>query len=420
MTHAKRVRPFLLDTTVGFEVGPAHTCSDGTQEGWYHLICGCGAFWSSFSIAPRIDAREFNVWVSRVRTATLDLRLHLDILYFAPMAEDQLCLDDIAAYFDSSVERCRRLYVHAEDFLSLPLVLDAFRSSRLELMTSLSLSRLRAFLDYSSTDDAPVSGIFPVRYPPLTFLRLSDFVFSWAEMCQFDSLTTLVLHKLFGSLQPSCMQLATLFRCIQALERLSLRCVDCCGSPIDVDSVIALPRLSVLDISFDGHVGLASFLSHCDFPSLTTFSIIMDDPIDTTLLLDCCSVLKPVTTFVASGYVSRSEIMGQVYRSLPSMTTLDLSGGSRSMFFPFLKDESTPTGILCPRLADVTVSEVSMRELKNFVSRRVVNAVRLARIDAHYSYQYSHRPSYKDYVVQNVGALRIDPPFTFPVDWVFE
>ncbi|KAJ7660713.1 hypothetical protein DFH06DRAFT_1129772 [Mycena polygramma] len=420
MTSAKRLLPFGLDTAFGIEVGPAHTCNDGTREGWYHLICGCGAFWSSFSIAPRIDAREFNVWVSRVRSATLDLRLHLDILYFAPMVEGQLSLDDIAAYFDSSVERCRRLFIHAEDFLSLPLVLDAFRSSRLDLMTSLSLSRLRAFLDYSSKDDVPVSGVFPVRYPPLTFLRLSDFVFSWGEMCQFDSLTTLVLHKLVGSLRPSCLQLAVLFGCIQALERLSLRCVDCCGSPTDVDSVVALPLLSVLDISFDGHLGIASFLSKCNFPALTTFSIVMDNTVDATLLWDCRSVLKPVTTFVASGYVSGSEIMGRVYRSLSSVTILDLSGGSRSMFFPFLKDELTPTGILCPRLVDITVSEVSMRELKNFVSRRAVHAVRLTRIDAHYSYQYSHRPSYKDYIVQNVGALRIDPPFTFPVDWVFE
>jgi hypothetical protein len=247
--------------------------------------------------------------------------------------------------------------------MSLPFVLEGMRSAVLRHLTALSISRLRVKTEFPPDIDGPICGLFPSAYPPLKSLRLSDIVFEWADMCSFDCLTELVLHKLLGALAPTSLQLATLLKRLPRLLRLSMRCVECIG-PFDDHLRLELPSIVVLDASFDAQAGLGRFLSSCTFPSLLTFSVLFIAPFDVEILSSCRSILAPVKCFIGSGYASGTVDISTIYRAMPAVTSIDISGGSRSLFSPLLNDYPSADGVICPNLLELRLCEVNMREIK--------------------------------------------------------
>ncbi|KAJ7603703.1 hypothetical protein DFH06DRAFT_1151689 [Mycena polygramma] len=369
-------------------------------RGWYHIICGCGRFWSSFSIVARMPACDFDLWAERVGNSSIDLRLYLDILHLHPPAPDVVSMEDITGYLLPHISQCVDLQLHAEDIISLPSVLDVMARSDLLRTRSLSIKRFRVSSDCSPESTRPVPHIFPRVSPPLRRLRLSDFVFSWSDLCRFVGLTDLVLHKLLDELAPAALQFAALIEHLPSLARLSLRSVGCTETAAHTISV-EHPTLSVLDVCFDGQTGMSVMLARCRFPSLATFSIVFATALDTDLLYACRSILAPISTFVASGSTSGSVGLYTIYDSMPRVESVDISGGGRCMFLPFLSDR--PNSRLCPLLVDLRLKGVN----------------RIHSLHAHYAYDRVHPAADVDYLVSQINSFRIDPIFRYPVDWAF-
>ncbi|KAJ7605994.1 hypothetical protein DFH06DRAFT_1348410 [Mycena polygramma] len=108
---------------------------------------------------------------------------------------------------------------------------------------------------------------------------------------------------------------------------------------------------------------MSVMLARCRFPSLATFSIVFATALDTDLLYACRSILAPISTFVASGSTSGSVGLYTIYDSMPRVESVDISGGGRCMFLPFLSDRS-PEQQVVPLLVDLCVNEVGVRDLK--------------------------------------------------------
>ncbi|KAJ7015899.1 hypothetical protein C8F04DRAFT_1284262 [Mycena alexandri] len=315
-------------------------------RGWYHVVEDIGAFWSDYSITEDLDPDDLEQWAARAGRTPLHLHAVFEIVRLLPPPGGRLA----------------SLSVCAEDLISLPVVLDAMRATSFPLLLKLAIARIHVESTADVDPTLPMTNVFNAVFPQLTFLRLVNAIFCWADMCKFTHLTTLILHNITGNLAPTMGNIAMVLRSVPFLARLSARKLDCVRSTVE-HGIVELTKLVSMDVQLDGCEAFADLLAGCSFPALRTLSVMLSNPIDSGLILKT-ELFETVHHFIGAGIAPGTKEAVKMYERMSDLRSLDVSSGSRRFLTPFMSKRGPSKSVLCPLLNDVTLCEIDMNDLK--------------------------------------------------------
>lgn len=402
-------------------------------RGWYHVVEDIGAFWSDYSITEDLDPDDLEQWAARAGRTPLHLHAVFEIVRLLPPPGGRLAVNTILIVVSPFLTLCQSLSVCAEDLISLPVVLDAMRATSFPLLLKLAIARIHVESTADVDPTLPMTNVFNAVFPQLTFLRLVNAIFCWADMCKFTHLTTLILHNITGNLAPTMGNIAMVLRSVPFLARLSARKLDCVRSTVE-HGIVELTKLVSMDVQLDGCEAFADLLAGCSFPALRTLSVMLSNPIDSGLILKT-ELFETVHHFIGAGIAPGTKEAVKMYERMSDLRSLDVSSGSRRFLTPFMSKRGPSKSVLCPLLNDVTLCEIDMNDLKTYVDilqycasayrfffrlikSRGPSAVRFSSVDVHFWSTWPHNLEHIAWINAHVTSFRIDPPFKFPLDWV--
>ncbi|KAJ6474028.1 hypothetical protein C8R47DRAFT_1294392, partial [Mycena vitilis] len=370
-----------------------------------NMVNGDPSFWTKLYICCTTVPEFVALQVSHIGTFPLDVHVYLhvtvgdnDFVHISGLHPDDPVNPpgpiDLVSYrvhdcllaAVPSVHLWRNLqFVSTSDFL-LRHWLTIFANVPAPLMESLFFS-CPAYQDNSRTcAEMFISPVFLFRsiLPLLTDLRLVESALPWGVSAYFSTLTSLELRDLPFSSWPTVPALQCALEASPVLARLELG-----GGGVFVDAgfrirAFTMPALNELIIYYsDLADGFMDVLSAGAFPLLHTlsahdFSYSAWTKLNKTMIYRSLRSLRIIGWLLAialfillnsslTGDVDNPAQIGMLLPRLQNLTRLDISDTDSSVYVLGLIGILGPVSSNCPSLASLTVGEVSLRLLLDYV-----------------------------------------------------
>ncbi|KAJ7601437.1 hypothetical protein DFH06DRAFT_1154100, partial [Mycena polygramma] len=376
-------------------------------RGWYGFIANSPNFWSDYIIKAHKPQGDVDRWSGRFGDWLTRFRAHLTSV--GVVRRGRTSIEDCVSFIVHHIHRVQTLSIESDDDYGIPLA----RAPHLHSLTFRHSSRV-----ISTRPRRPFPPIFysATGIPSLRILRVTDFAISWSHTDLYLHLTMLVLTKLYGDIAPTVAQLRAVLVATPALVRLSLRHIACLEFSGPVESFV-LASVTDLDLCFCGDRGLSAIVFACRLPALSTVSITFESLADVYFLLQSHKSLSGVLRFHASGLVYFSQDLAEIFEAMPSLVLLDIFDGGRDLFDAINMSYNSASTVLCPLLEHISVTEIPLRALYEFVVARRAYSRPLKTLQVHFIDPIPDCGFYYEWLDDHIPTFEVNPHFEWAASW---
>ncbi|KAJ7605403.1 hypothetical protein DFH06DRAFT_1150611 [Mycena polygramma] len=383
-------------------------------RGWYGFIANSPNFWSDYIIKAHKPQGDVDRWSGRFGDRLTRFRAHLTSV--GVVRRGRTSIEDCVSFIVHHIHRVQTLSIESDDDYGIPLAASCLFIARAPHLHSLTFRHSSRVI--STRPRRPFPPIFcsATGIPSLRILRVTDFAISWSHTDLYLHLTTLVLTKLYGDIAPTVAQLRAVLVATPALVRLSLRHIVCLEFSGPVESFV-LASVTDLDLCFCGDRGLSAIVFACRLPALSTVSITFESPADVYFLLQSHESLNGVLRFHASGLVYFSQDLAEIFEAMPSLVLLDIFDGGRDLFDAINMSYDSASTVLCPLLEHISVTEIPLRALYEFVVARRAYSRPLKTLQVHFIDPIPDCGFYYEWLDDHIPTFEVNPHFEWAASW---
>lgn len=351
---------------------------------WVGALYSASDLWCDISIDTDSSTEFLDTCLENSNTQPL----HIKIVH-TEFKKTEICEDEIA-----QLHRCGTIVAaHSARWRELVIVVNVPKSlvGLMKILASVSAPELESLClaypgYYYGTDNLaqfyrspPL--IFAGNLPSLVELTLVGVALRWSHTTFFRRLRYLNIRSLPPDAWPTQEQYMDIFACASNLSTLILRSVGCGGLANTGVLEFPLPHVTELDVSmgvgWDRQTSaMAKLVVGFRAPCLTSFTALFfsSDSVEQCIR---ASLIKTSRVLVIGGRVVYNRRLGELFRAMEAVLSLDLSQANSSLVLAFSERSMTSTSLPCPQLKSLRVAGIPWSLLCEVVRGRRKMGLRL-------------------------------------------
>ncbi|KAJ7024537.1 hypothetical protein C8F04DRAFT_1192349 [Mycena alexandri] len=364
------------------------------------IVSDRASLWSSILVDDRTRIEYLRYCLLKTRAAPFDLEIRAadPAAAPAPYASFALLVAAAMELIAPAFSRCISVQVSCVTSAAVSAILESFVPLPAATLSSLSFSyKLHDYFDYDPEDfnelEFEQKPSFKDFFPAARAITIvgSDITLPTVEYTSSDMSEARIICPWDDP--PNWVEFLGFLATSDALGCLVLDGFECAHLPAQITIPTPLMTVTSLVLAFRGCRGMAALVTRLVLPVLVSVKFIFEDEVDIECAAECRAILATASEVVMAGTCSLPHGLGQLFRLMFRVHTLDLSGATTVFWDEFrsvcnIRSHGIvgPNRYACPRLRHVVAPFMALEEVKRTLQTRrlskyaAVTSVTMARV----------------------------------------